>query len=93
MDLKALLRRAHMFSLEDFKTPWASVRELVVIETLDDKGKPQGEALVRMDQLYQADADGAFAKVSYVACSDEYYQWWVDHDMGTNQYLPPFLQA
>ena len=86
MDLKALLRRAHMFSLEDFKTLWASVRELVVIETLDDKGKPQGEALVRMDQLYQADADGAFAKVSYVACSDEYYQWWVDHDMGPNTF-------
>ena len=73
-----------MFSIEDFRALWASLRELAVIETLDDKGKPQGFALVHMDQMYQAAADGGFAKVSYLACSDEYYQWWVDNELGPN---------
>ena len=84
MDPSAMLRRAHAYSLEDFKALWASVRELVLIETLDDRGRAQGEAVVHMDQLYQCDADGSFAKVSYIACSDEYYQWWCENEMGDN---------
>ena len=84
MDPRALLRKVHQYGQEDFQAIWASVRELALIETLDNAGKAQGQALVSMDQLYKADADGSFAKVSYIACSDEYYQWWVDHDMGAN---------
>ena len=84
MATNPFMRRAHLFSDEDFRTLWSSVRELAVIGTLDDHGKAQGSALVHLDQLYQADADGAFAKLSYIACSDPYYQWWVDHDMGPN---------
>eukprot|EP00435_Cladocopium_sp_Y103_P015762 s1497_g3.t2 len=82
--LKPLLRRVHSYSDADFRAAWSAVRELVLIETLDDRGSAQGQAIVYMDQLYKADNDGSFAKVTYVACSDEYYQWWTENDMGPN---------
>lgn len=75
------IRSAHNYSLEDFKIAWSAVREFVLIETLDDGGKSQGEALMRMEQMYQADNDGAFALTSYVVCSDEYYQYGATNEM------------
>ena len=72
MDPKALLREIHKYSLDDFKDAWASVRDFILIETLDDAGKAQGEAIVYVRQLYQADNEGAFGLVGYVACSDKY---------------------
>ena len=84
MSRQALVRKVHTFAESDFKGLWSSIRGLVVIETLDDGGKPQGAALLRIDQLYKADGDGGFAKATYLGCSDEYYQWWVDNQMGAN---------
>lgn len=81
----ALLRRVSLkLTSEYFRGIWSSIRELVLMETLDDRGKPQGAALVHMDQLHQVDGDGGLAKVTYIGCSYECYQWWVDDDMGPN---------
>ena len=63
-----------------------SERFLLPIETLGDNGKSQGMAPMRMDQLYHADRDGAFALASYIACSDEYYRYWTEHEMSWNTY-------
>lgn len=86
MDPKALMRPVHGYSLEDFRAHWSAVRDCILIETLDDSGRPQGEAIVHVEQLYQADEDGAFGLVSYIACSDEYYQYWTKNDMSQNTY-------
>ena len=75
------LRPAHSFRSEDFKELWSSVREFILIETLDDGGKPQVAAVVQLVQAFRADEDGAFATVRYVGCQDEYYQWRVDNEM------------
>lgn len=80
MDPKGLLRSIHEYSEEDFKATWNTVREYALIETMDDKGKPQGEAIVQVQQLYKPDGDGAFGLVNYVACSDEYYEWWTKNE-------------
>eukprot|EP00435_Cladocopium_sp_Y103_P046726 s197_g13.t1 len=84
MEPLRLLRDVHKFPLDAFKACWASVRDYILIETLDDGGKPQGAAVVYVKQLYRADDDGAFGHVGYAACSDEYYQWWTEHEMSPN---------
>lgn len=86
MDPKGLLRSVHDNSLDDFKTAWSGVREFILIETMEDGGKSQGEALMRMEQMYQAGNDGAFALTTYMGCSDEYYQYRVTNEMCRNTY-------
>ena len=81
LDPEAAVRNIHLYSAEEFHAAWASVRDFVIVETLDDGGRPQGHAILRVTQAYQCDDDGAFAKATYLGCSDEYYQYWVDNDM------------
>ena len=66
------MRNVHLYTTEEFHAVWSSVRDFVLAETLDDGGRPQGHAILRITQAYQSDDDGAFAKATY-------YQYWVDH--------------
>ena len=84
MDPEAAVRAVHQYSVEEFQAIWASVREFILIETLDNVGRAQGHAVVQLLQAYQADRVGAFASLRYCGCSDEYYQYWVDNDMPAN---------
>lgn len=77
----AAVRAAHSLRSEDFLELWGSVRDYILIETLDNSGKPQGQAVVQLVQAFKADEDGAFATIRYAGCQDEYYQWWVENEM------------
>lgn len=81
MDPEAALKIVHKYTQDEFHTLWTSVREFLLIETLDNKGQSQGCAVVEMLQAYKDDQDGAFGTVRYIGCSDEYYAYWVDNDM------------
>eukprot|EP00435_Cladocopium_sp_Y103_P073675 s72_g44.t1 len=63
MDPGSAVKAAHTYSEEDFLALWSSVREFILIETLDHAGKGQGHAVVQLSQAYQADQDGAFGAV------------------------------
>lgn len=75
------MRDAFKYTQEEFRDLWAVVRDFVVVEALDDAGKGQGLGLVKVRQIYQADEDGAFAYVTYLGCSDQYYDWWTKNEM------------
>ena len=81
IDPEAAVKVAHRYTAEDFHALWTSVREFLLIETLDNAGHSQGHAVVEMVQAYQDDQDGAFGTIRYVGCSDEYYAYWVDNEM------------
>eukprot|EP00435_Cladocopium_sp_Y103_P062160 s37_g23.t1 len=86
MEPEAAVREIFRYTPEEFQTVWASIREYMLIETLDDSGNPQGHAVVQLMQAYQPDKDGAFATIRYCGCSDEYYQYWVDNEMPANAF-------
>ena len=81
-----MLKDAWNYSVEEFKDLWSLVRDFILMEVMDDSGRSQGHAILRMHQPYQADEHGAFGLGAYVGCSDPYYQYWAEHDMKPGTY-------
>lgn len=51
-----------------------------LIEVYDDRYKPLGTALTRLEKLYEPDDRGAFIKLHYVGCSDGHYKWYIEQE-------------
>jgi len=86
LDAKKAVRPCHSYSERDFNDVWGSVKDYLLIETLDNDGKSQGHAVVEMVRKYPADTDGAFAMIGYCACSDQYYDWWTKNELRADCY-------
>lgn len=86
MEPEKFLRDVFKFSSKEFRSMWAAVNDFVLMEALDNGGKPQGLSLLAIQQVYQADEDGAFAVANYVGSSDDYYQYWTMNEMDPETY-------
>ena len=58
------------------------LHDFIIIECLDDSGKPQGHALGEVLRKYRADRDGAFVEFKYLQCTDDYYRHWLSEQVG-----------
>ena len=51
------------------------------MEVCDDQAHPQGLALCQVSKTYEPDRDGAFASLTYIHCTDPYYDYWRRNEM------------
>ena len=75
------VRNAAGFTQAEFEALWDSITEFVLMECLDNKGKAQGLGLFQVGQRYRADRDGGFLSGQYIACTDEFYDYWRKNEM------------
>eukprot|EP00438_Fugacium_kawagutii_P024960 Skav213217 [mRNA] locus=scaffold2826:651240:653206:- [translate_table: standard] len=86
MDPAALLRDVYKYTLKDFKAVWASVGDFIIMEAMDNNHQPQGLSVLAIQQVYQAEEEGAFAIARYVASNDDYYRYWAQNEMDPDTY-------
>ena len=71
----------------NFTAALENLDEYICFAVYGDRGEDLGHAIGRIRQLFEKDSEGAYLRLTYLGCSDEYYQWYIKQE-GKRDGLP-----